>query len=205
MRLFSGTLQYVLLLGLTCIIIGLFFVRFRLKIVYGDRREKGSIGVALSVGGLPYITVSIPIPRPVSRDGITKQQMIGFPKVVKHFMRDRAIFTARRFLSVDPPVLFRTIERLRVKSIIGTGDAASTAIMMGVVWGVKSALVSLLIERIAFIHRPQLEVIPDFDKPCLDFHVDCIFRFTIGEIIHAAWPRLFYVFRRKGGDVTNAK
>ena len=94
--------------------------------------------------------------------------------------------------------VFRRIDRLDWATRVGTGDAATTSWLAGLLWGLKSASVSFLSRRVTWLSPPRLSVTPDFDRACFDLDLTCIFRFRIGDVIIAA---ISYVFGRlrKGG------
>jgi hypothetical protein len=81
----------------------------------------------------------------------------------------------------------------------GTGDALSTATLYGVLWGVKSSLLSFLHRKIKFDQKPDIQVIPDFQNSRLDLIFDCIFRVKLGYIIIAAFIARFRHRMMKGG------
>ncbi len=69
----------------------------------------------------------------------------------------------------------------------GTGDAASTAVLYGLVWGFKANLIGYLHQRSTFDQQPVIRVIPDYQTPRLDMLFDCIFKAKLGYIIVAAF------------------
>lgn len=69
---------------------------------------------------------------------------------------------------------------------IGTGDPALTALGYGIMWGIKTNLLSYLDSHYVFSERPQLEVVPDYQQPKWDMLFDCIFKVKIGYIIIAS-------------------
>lgn len=81
----------------------------------------------------------------------------------------------------------------------GTGDPLSTATLYGVLWGVKSSVLSFLHRQIKFDAKPDIQVIPDFQNSRLDLIFDCIFRVKLGYIIIAAFIARFRHRMMKGG------
>lgn len=69
----------------------------------------------------------------------------------------------------------------------GTGEAASTAVLSGLIWAVKASMTSWLNGRSEFAQKPDLRVIPDFQTLRLDLLFDCIFKVNLGYIIIAAF------------------
>jgi hypothetical protein len=85
------------------------------------------------------------------------------------------------------------------KTKLGTGDAAHTAVAIGVVRGIKECLVAYLSSKYAFRRQPQLAVVPNFDNAGLEVVFNCIFRVKLGYIIIAALIARFRHSWRKGG------
>lgn len=81
----------------------------------------------------------------------------------------------------------------------GTGDPVSTATLYGILWGVKSSLLSFLHRQVKFTGQPKIQVIPDFQNSRLDVIFDCIFRVKLGYIIIAAFVARIRHRMMKGG------
>ena len=82
---------------------------------------------------------------------------------------------------------------------LGTGGAAGTAILCGMLWGFKANSLGLLRRKYRFSIKPELRVIPDYREARLDLHFDCIFRVKLGHIIIAALIARFRQRLLKGG------
>lgn len=90
------------------------------------------------------------------------------------------------------------VDRLIWKTQIGTGDAAQTAILYGLLSGLKPILLSYLQCKIKFSQKPELEVIPDYQQTRGDTLIDCIFRVKLGYIIIASLMARFRFEIRRG-------
>lgn len=103
--------------------------------------------------------------------------------------------TGRRFMS-------RVVcERLEWETFIGTGDAASTGIVTGIVWGVKYTLIGFAGSHIRWEKAPQIEVQPLFNSERIETCLESIFRFRIGHAILAVICLLVRLFQnQKGGE-----
>lgn len=77
-------------------------------------------------------------------------------------------------------------EHLEWRSSVGTGDAAETGVITGVVWGVKSILVGVLSSYVQWTKQPLLKVDPLFSEAILKTDLHCIIRFRIGHAMLAA-------------------
>lgn len=73
---------------------------------------------------------------------------------------------------------------------LGARDAAQTAIMVGLFWGVLGHLHAFLQNRYAFRCRPIFNVVPSFHRKVLDTCFDCIFELKIGHIMLAGLREL---------------
>ncbi len=82
-------------------------------------------------------------------------------------------------------VTVQRIERFSFRTVVGTGDAAVTSYVTGSLWAMTSILTAWLRRRYRFLSAPVYHVVPDFDRSRIALEIDCIFRFTIGEIIVA--------------------
>lgn len=90
-------------------------------------------------------------------------------------------------------------ERLTWVSNIGTGDAAGTGVMTGVVWSVKTTMIGMLGSYIRWDGSPDLDVRPFFEKEILDTNLNCIIRFRVGHAILAVL-RLLTRIHGKGSE-----
>ncbi len=74
------------------------------------------------------------------------------------------------------------INNLYVRTKVGTGDAATTALSVGGFYAFFSFLIRHLDEYYQF-HKHRLDVLPHFQGPLFDLDLDCIINFKIGHII----------------------
>ncbi|WP_185955987.1 DUF2953 domain-containing protein [Melghirimyces algeriensis] len=92
-------------------------------------------------------------------------------------------------------------ERLRWDTSVGTGDAASTGVLTGVIWGVKTSLVGFAGSYIRWACPPRLNVQPLFNNDKVETTLDSIIRFRIGYAIVAVIRLLIrFVRNNKGGE-----
>lgn len=76
------------------------------------------------------------------------------------------------------------IRQLSWSTNLGVGDAAVTGLLTGVVWTIKSNLVSGLYQNVSEKNSyPHLQVEPDFQGRRFSTAVDCIFVIRIGYIM----------------------
>ncbi|PTX50858.1 Protein of unknown function (DUF2953) [Melghirimyces profundicolus] len=118
-----------------------------------------------------------------------RRQIVSFHEIVTE--------TYRRFLR------HVVCERLVWNSRIGTGDAASTGVVTGIVWGVKTTLVGFTSPLLRWTDPPRLDVHPLFHEEKIETELDSIFRFRIGHAILAVIHLLIGMMRHKKGSEEN--
>jgi len=96
--------------------------------------------------------------------------------------------------------LYKKIEitKLNLETKIGLGDAALTAVSTGIVWSLKSTLISCIL-NLKKIKNINLEVVPAYNNTTLEIYLDCIIKLKIVYIIIAGINGLRA--KLKGGEV----
>lgn len=79
------------------------------------------------------------------------------------------------------------IERLVVRVVVGTGDAAATALACGAILASLCGALAVVESRWPFGSPPRVAVAPDFGARRLEAEGECISRLRGGDIIHAGW------------------
>ncbi|QUH26574.1 DUF2953 domain-containing protein [Serpentinicella alkaliphila] len=69
-------------------------------------------------------------------------------------------------------------------TIIGTGDAAETAVIIGILWGLKSGILSFINNKLK-LDDIDLKVVPNYETTQLKTRLNCIISLKIGYIIIA--------------------
>nr|WP_285868919.1 DUF2953 domain-containing protein [Mesobacillus maritimus] len=88
------------------------------------------------------------------------------------------------------------VKKLEWHTGVGIGDAASTAILCGAIWGLKGAIVGLISNYMRLTVHPVLTVTPNFQQFASQIQLKCIFQLRVG---HAMWTGLKLVKYWKGG------
>lgn len=83
------------------------------------------------------------------------------------------------------------------KTEFGTGNAAHTGILTGIIWSIKGVIVSSLGSRMNKFSGIQIKVNPVFNKRTFKTRLRCIFSVKLGNIILATLKVVVYKF--KGG------
>jgi hypothetical protein len=100
----------------------------------------------------------------------------------------RKIYMVRHILHEMRKRLFRKIvfEKLELKIRFGDGNAATTGVEAGIIWGAVGGLVALL-NNIFIVEKPiDVAVLPEFNQKLLDLYIDGIIRTRLAHIIIAA-------------------
>ncbi|WP_258109966.1 DUF2953 domain-containing protein [Alicyclobacillus sp. SP_1] len=99
------------------------------------------------------------------------------------------------------PLFAFTRQHLRIRTVrcqilIGTGDAASTAVLSGGLWIALGTGVGMLTHVFTFGNMPELEVTPTYQQKVFEVKADSIFSITAGHAIIAV-IRFLRVWRRR--------
>lgn len=78
-----------------------------------------------------------------------------------------------------------TFHRLDWYTDIGTGEASSTGMTIGGLWGVKGLCMSYLSEHSRLKCQPQTHILPHFQQKLMSTKFNCIVSIRIGQAIYA--------------------
>jgi Protein of unknown function (DUF2953) len=84
-------------------------------------------------------------------------------------------------------------------SRIGLDDASMTAQAVGVVWGIKSMIVSYIIRYVQMKNVPQLEVMPQYNVLDYSTEIKVTCRIRIIHLLKAAFNLLIRILRKPKG------
>lgn len=110
---------------------------------------------------------------------------------------------ARRAIShvlEELPVIRRLLGAFEIRDMvwtttIGAPFAPDTAILCGMAWTAKSALVGVASQIFTVVHAPRMAVTPQFDRPALSSTASCIVATRLGKATYAGW-RLFLLVKK---------
>lgn len=89
-----------------------------------------------------------------------------------------------------------TVKKLEWHTVIGGGDAVSTAVLAGAVWSMKGGMIGLLGSYMRLAKMPVVTVTPNFQQFTSQIQLQCIFQIRIGNAI---WAGIKLVKYWKGG------
>ncbi len=90
------------------------------------------------------------------------------------------------------------VDKFRWDTRVGTGDAAETGIICGLIWGVKGSVAGMISNYMSLKSMPRIHVSPSFNRKIFTVQFQCIVRMRIGNLI-VAGIRL-WINLRKGRD-----
>ncbi|MNO80004.1 hypothetical protein D3C76_711950 [compost metagenome] len=131
-----------------------------------------------------------------------EEQVIDQEKVHEWTTEFKEIMSATKGLK---KWMRNTLKRVTIRSLdwsthIALSDAAHTATLTGVLWGVKSVLVGFLSYHITLLQRPELVVVPVFgSRPLFTTELRCIAQIRCGYAIYAGLVLIVRVLQVKGG------
>jgi len=99
-----------------------------------------------------------------------------------------------------------TVTSLEVRTVLGLGDAAITAMAHGVAWALWGSALPFLLRYFSFSPgEPRFEAVPVYDQRRTELTVSGIFAIRVGHIMLAVLRALFKgasaVFTKRGGLV----
>jgi len=180
------------------LIIVLFFVSIRIEFQYCHKRDKNQGSITFFVFG-DIIRYQIKIPA-LSMD--VSRQELWFKSLTKTKEEEKKITKeeVKKYMELSQQMVRRiehfyqiisrffkqvTFEKLQWETSIGTGDAAETGILTGVLWGAKTALIATAGKIFRWQKRPMIEIRPHFTDFVFETKFHSIIRFRIGHAILA--------------------
>jgi hypothetical protein len=90
-----------------------------------------------------------------------------------------------------------TFEKLHWETSIGTGDAAETGVVTGILWGIKMGLISTVGSFFHWKRQPMIQIHPHFSRLVFETRFHSIIRFRIGHAILAIHRMLLQIFSNR--------
>lgn len=105
------------------------------------------------------------------------------PSQLKHLLKKMRYYTRLYAKVMDKTFKSLHCEKFCWKTSYGTEDASLTAIAVGMLWAVKSLLLTNLRRKVSFESKPLLYVTPVFGRNDLSIDFECIFSIRVGNVI----------------------
>ncbi|MCD8501904.1 MAG: DUF2953 domain-containing protein [Bacillaceae bacterium] len=96
------------------------------------------------------------------------EHIVGFHKIGKNFLKKVKV------------------HHFSWNTVLGIGDAAHTAVLTGVVWGLKGTILGIISNYMLLKVRPEIHVQPHFQLVTSHTELTCMFSFRLGNAILAA-------------------
>lgn len=192
---------WAITIALASVILLLIFLNLRIRIsfLYTRQQNKDHFNVKVRLAGKKIYEVDAPtIDLNISDPSISvteeqedltgsKEKKETFSiKSVKAFMRESKAWI-RRFPAYKKGVerfLKRlTIQDFSLKTEFGTGDAALTAQLSGIIWGAATFLIGWVSTKVQWNTQHELVVRPHFQATGYQMSFSCIATFTVGHAI----------------------
>ncbi len=77
------------------------------------------------------------------------------------------------------------IHYLHWSTNVGTGEAASTGIISGLLWGIKSTLVAFITKQMNILQPADISVVPEFERETIKTEIDCLVSMKLADALLA--------------------
>jgi len=176
------------LLVVSLLLVALWFVPVRVDVTVG--LFHGRLALDLEVWPAGLFRVALPVERAVR---VGRSLALRLSRRRARTAGGQLISAVRLALKVARTLKYLLLDRGIVRcpeltwyTRIGAGDAARTALWVGLLWGIKGSLVGYLTHVWTFEGEPELVVEPDYDEAGVESRLHCIVKFRLGDIILAA-------------------
>lgn len=186
---------YAIIAAILIILVGILFSPLRIEASYQEKY----IPVKIFIAGIPVFKLT---PKkndqkksdksPNEKAVKLENDMWTFGERIKHFA-DLYTTTVRLFKE------YVSIDSVKLQINVGTGDAASTAISTGVLWGAVYGLLGI-IGSIMYINKHDVHINPVYEKAAFSLDGKCIIKSRIAYIIFIAITILIKIKSRKGKE-----
>ncbi|MGC4376088.1 DUF2953 domain-containing protein [Fictibacillus sp. Mic-4] len=178
----------------------LLFSKLTVQVYFSREKNNDHLRIKLRLWGILSYTQEIPIIKfdPKDKAVVLKQEKHAGQKTIAENKKKITIAEIidgieqfKRFLTHIAgfyTIIKRFLQKVTVKNIewhsrIGLGDAASTAIAAGAMWGVKGNALGMLYRLVKVKGRPNLSVHPLFQGTTVQTRMSCMISFRIGQAI----------------------
>jgi hypothetical protein len=122
------------------------------------------------------------------KEHITKDRIVDFYEKAKLLVQN----TMSLYGWLKKTMLRVECTKLTWTTKVGIGDAPETAIMTGVIWGMKSSLLGFIMSYVQMKTKALIEVAPQYNQP--HFSTQCLFAGRI-RLVYALWAGIQLVIR----------
>ncbi|MCM3759642.1 DUF2953 domain-containing protein [Alkalihalobacillus oceani] len=191
----------IIIIILALLLLLIMVTKLTISIIYRHLKDDDLLEVIVHVWGMRVYTFSAPVIQldDTSLSLIVKEEQKVGPKktnktqsfTIHTLLNDIQLFNdlvhhvvglhqiTKRFLR------HVTLNQLDWHTVFGVGEAAMTAQLSGVIWGLKGSIVGLISHYVKVRQLPKLQVDPRFQEVITQVSFSCMFSFRIGHAIVA--------------------
>lgn len=172
------------------------------KAIFGLVRFKIEVPVIIFKGlneGLDYKAEAVltNLKNPVGN----YNEALDQPKIKGHFQKARELYNhVDNFPSWMNNILSHLqCVKLRWYTNLGIGDCASTAMLSGSLWGVKSSLIGFASTKISLQTMPELAVNPQYNQSIFATEMQSVLKMRLFYLLWGSLNLFYRIFKVKGG------
>lgn len=177
----------IVILVILFILIGLCFLRLKVRIVFVQEGSKFDGKIVLRILGILGYTIKIPKTKDKVRGKLKSRKLLRKGKEIKVPAISRLLGFAKTFFQINIWLIKHiNCSRFTWKTRVGLGDAAVTGISGGMLWSIKGIIYSYLQKTLySRTCTADINVTPVFNEETISTELDCIFNLRMGYIIIA--------------------
>lgn len=149
------------------------------------------------IGGRDGPTVSLKVEKGLEEPLQEKKHSIDAPQVKRWYHNYMDIL--KRIHDLKPIVrhMLRKVrcDKLEWHTQLGSGDAAETGALTGLIWGIKSGIVAAVSHYILLRSIPKLSVQPIWNQQAVHSQFRCILHFRLGHAMVAGFRIMFTLWK----------
>lgn len=173
---------------------------FSLRALFGLIRFHYDIPMVRLKGLLPRLIVEKEQSRPYGTQTEAEQE-IDLHKIMGYYRQTKQLIDATKGFSewADYMLSQWKCTRLRWTTHVGVGDAPETAVAAGIIWSLKTTLLGFAFQRVKLAARPQLAVVPQYNRAQFSTDALGIMEIPLGKAIAGGLLLLIRILKVKGG------
>ena len=201
------------------IIIFMLVTKIHVTIIFFNENQNDHLQVGMKAWyGLISYTYRVPVIKGNDESfGVTMKEETGLENKKKDerkkevtpstvMERIRTFQTIIHHVTDFYPIVKRFLSHIHVKkfewkSEVGTGDAAVTGMLAGMVWTIKGCAIAIMSQYIKLKEKPIINVKPSFQKTVSATRLECIFSIRVGYAIGAGFKLVKQWYSRKRSPV----
>jgi Protein of unknown function (DUF2953) len=195
-------MEWILIILGTClfIIIILMFSTVNVALHFVHRNDNSDIQITLRMYRIIKYTLNIPLVQIDAKDHSIKireekqasigqkkekKKKISFKKIQNQYLSfQKTLMHVQNFYRILAQFLKKIkVSQLEWHSAIGLGEASSSAIAAGTVWGIKGIVLQLINTFFRLKGTPSINVVPVFQGMHSETRLSCMVSFKIGHAI----------------------